>query len=115
MVFANLPYVIETAFAYCPRASERLIAIGINSSAAIDNPLPRFGYYQSLDSVLAEQHVTHDSPIVLMMHVGCPHVTFADRGKSATVIPQSVNNEIRHVIELVTQHWGQATAGRAQT
>jgi len=105
MVFANLPYVIETAFAYCPRASERLIAIGINSSAAIDNPLPRFGYYQSLDSVLAEQHVTHDSPIKLMMHVGCPHVTFADRGKSATVIPQSVNNEIRHLIELVTQRW----------
>jgi len=105
MTHLDLPCVIEVAFAYCPGATQRMVAIGINSSATIDNPFPRLGYYQSLDSVLANQHVLRDSPIVLMMHIGCPHVTFADRGKSATVIPQSVTTEVRRLIELVTQHW----------
>ena len=115
MTFGNLPYLIEVAFAYCPEATRRLIAIGINSSATIDNPLPRIGYYQSLDSVLANQHVTHDSPIVLLMHIGCPHVTFADRGKSATVIPQSVTTEIKRLIELVTQHWAKQRRAELRT
>jgi DNA topoisomerase VI subunit B len=105
MMFRELPYVIEVGFAHSPGATRRMIAIGINSSATIDNPFPRLGFYQSLDSVLGNQHVLRDSPIVLMMHIGCPHVTFADRGKSATAFPERVTSEIKRLIQLVTQYW----------
>ena len=52
----GLPWVIETAFGWCPEASYRRLDTGVNWTAALVNPfrvLGRFG--ASLDTILSQQ------------------------------------------------------------
>jgi hypothetical protein len=88
------PYVIEVAFGVLAAALDRSqgdkrrrIVAGLNWSPGIKNPfrsLGRFG--QSLDSVLAQQRVGRDEPVIFALHVAYPRVQYTDRGKSAVVI-----------------------------
>ena len=83
----GLPWIVETAFAWCPSASRRRIITGVNWSPGIVNPFRELGRFgQSLDTVLAAQRATADEPVVLLLHLSCPRVMFADRGKSTIVI-----------------------------
>ena len=41
---------------------------------------------QSLDTILAQQRADRDDPVVIVLHVACPHVEYTDRGKSAIAI-----------------------------
>ena len=83
----DLPWIIETAFAWCPEASERRIITGVNWSPGILNPFRQLGAYgKSLDSVLEEQRAGPDEPIILFLHIACPRVRYADRGKSSVVV-----------------------------
>jgi DNA topoisomerase VI subunit B len=84
----GLPWVIETCFAYCPKElkSRRIIA-DVNWSPGINNPFRQLGSYGvSLDSVLHEQRSGRDEPIVLVLHIACPKVSYADRGKSSVIV-----------------------------
>ncbi|MEX1228803.1 MAG: hypothetical protein WEB58_01105 [Planctomycetaceae bacterium] len=83
----GLPWLFETAFAWCPSAEQRRIITGINWSPCIQNPFRELGRWgQSLDTVLADQRATADEPVVLLLHLVCPRVTFADRGKSTIIM-----------------------------
>jgi hypothetical protein len=83
----GLPWIIETAFAWRPRASDRRIITGINWSPGILNPFRELGSFgESLDSLLERQRAGRDEPIVLLLHLVCPRVVFADRGKSSIVM-----------------------------
>jgi DNA topoisomerase VI subunit B len=84
----ELPFVVESAFAYRPDASERLMVTGINWSPAVGaNPFRELGSLgKSLDSMLEEQRAGEDEPIIFLLHVACPKVTYADRGKSSVII-----------------------------
>ena len=60
---------------------------GANWSPGIVNPFRELGQWgQSLDTVLAQQRATSDEPVVLLLHLACPRVQFADRGKSTVVV-----------------------------
>jgi len=85
---ADLPFIIEAAFCFCRHSTnDRRIVTGVNWSPGINNPFRQLGRSgQSLDSVLSEQRVTHDEPIVLILHIVCPKVRYADRGKSSIII-----------------------------
>ncbi len=83
----GLPWVLETAFAWCPSATRRRIVTGVNFSPSILNPFRELGSCgQSLDTILAKQRATADEPVVLLIHLTCPRVAYTDRGKSAIVI-----------------------------
>jgi DNA topoisomerase VI subunit B len=83
----GLPCVVEFAFAWCPEAKERRLITGVNWSPAIGNPFRQLGSYGiSLDTVLSQQRADRDDPVILVLHVACPHVEYTDRGKSAIVI-----------------------------
>jgi DNA topoisomerase VI subunit B len=83
----GLPCVVEFAFAWCPEAEERQLITGVNWSPAIGNPFRQLGSYGlSLDTILSQQRADRDDPVVLVLHVACPHVEYIDRGKSAIVI-----------------------------
>jgi DNA topoisomerase VI subunit B len=83
----GLPWIVETAFAWCPDASRRRIITGVNWSPGIVNPFRELGRFgQSLDTVLTKQRASSDEPVVLLLHLSCPRVMFADRGKSTIVI-----------------------------
>jgi DNA topoisomerase VI subunit B len=84
----GLPSVIEMAFAYCPNGlSTRRIITGVNWSVGINNPFRQLGANgESLDTFLQEQRVGRNEPILLLIHLASPRVTFTDRGKSTLVL-----------------------------
>lgn len=83
----GLPWIVETAFAWCPTAARRRIITGVNWSPGILNPFRELGQFgKSLDTILADQRATADEPVVFLLHLACPRVTFADREKSTIVM-----------------------------
>jgi DNA topoisomerase VI subunit B len=84
------PLVVETCFAYCPgELQSRRIVTGVNWSPAIKNPFRQLGAIgQSLDSLLASRYAGHSEPIVFVLHVSSPKVSYSDRGKSAVVFEE---------------------------
>lgn len=83
----GLPWVLETAFAWCEGSASRRIITGVNFSPCVVNPFREIGKYgKSLDTILSKQRATADEPVVLLIHLTCPRVTYLDRGKSAIVI-----------------------------
>ena len=87
----GLPWVVETAFGYCPeKVSGRRIITGVNFSVAVGNPFRSFRGYggEGLEAHLRELRVGSDEPIVVVLHYTCPRVEFTDRGKTALVIPE---------------------------
>jgi DNA topoisomerase VI subunit B len=83
----GLPWVIETAFGWCPNAKARRLVTGVNWSPGILNPFRQIGKFgKSLDEVLARQRSGRSEPVILVLHIACPRVEYTDRGKSAVVI-----------------------------
>jgi DNA topoisomerase VI subunit B len=91
----GIPAVIETAFGYCPDGPpKRRIIVGVNWSVGINNPFRQLGAYgQSLDTYLQTQRVGHNEPIVLLVHLACPRITYTDRGKSAIALRGEISSE----------------------
>jgi hypothetical protein len=82
----DIPFVIETAFGWCPDATARRLITGVNWSPGIVNPFRQLGRFgMSLDTVLTRQRASESEPVILVLHIACPWVEYLDRGKSAVV------------------------------
>ena len=82
-----MPWVVETAFGWCPDADRRRLVTGVNWSPGIINPFRELGRFgNSLDTVLSQARADADEPVILVLHMACPRVEYTDRGKSAVVI-----------------------------
>jgi hypothetical protein len=86
----GLPWVVETAFGYCPGKVTRRIITGVNFSVAVGNPFRSFRGYggEGLEAQLQQLRAGSDEPIVFVLHYTCPRVEFTDRGKTALIIPR---------------------------
>ena len=83
----DVPWVVESAFGWCPKLTGRLIVTGVNWSPGILNPFRELGRFgQSLDTILSQQRVSRDDPVIFVLHMACPRVEYTDRGKSAVVV-----------------------------
>ena len=83
----GVPWVVETAFGWCPEADSRRLVCGVNWSPGIVNPFRELGRFgQSLDTILSQQRADPDEPVILVLHMACPRVEYTDRGKSAVVV-----------------------------
>jgi DNA topoisomerase VI subunit B len=89
----GVPWVLESAFGYCPGTEEdehkhsgRHLITGINWSPGIINPFRTLGRFGSLDSLLSEQYVRWNEPVIMVLHLACARVEYTDRGKSAVVL-----------------------------
>jgi DNA topoisomerase VI subunit B len=83
----DIPWIIETAFAWCPQAKQRRLITGVNWSPGIINPFRELGDYgTSLDTMLARARADTEDPVILVIHIACPRVEYTDRGKSALVL-----------------------------
>ena len=83
----SVPWVIETAFGWCPEGESRRLITGVNWSPGIVNPFRSLGPIgQSMDTVLSQLRADQDEPVVLVLHMACPRVEYTDRGKSAVVV-----------------------------
>ena len=82
----DIPWVIETAFCWCPDIPMRRLVTGVNWSPGIVNPFRELGRFgESLDTVLSQQRVTANEPVILALHMACARVSYTDRGKSSVV------------------------------
>jgi len=98
----GLPYVIETAFAWCEGLSERRIVTGVNWSPCILNPFREIGTSaQNLDTILEQQRVGPEEPVVFLLHFACPRVEYTERGKSAVVM-RGIDTNSKDIISVVT-------------
>ncbi len=81
----GLPWLIEMAFGWIPKdGARRRLVTGVNWSPGILNPFRQLGRFGgSCDTILANQRIDQDDPVILVMHVACPRVEYTDRGKSA--------------------------------
>jgi DNA topoisomerase VI subunit B len=67
-------------------AKRRLIT-AVNWSAALGNPFRSLGRYgQGLDGLLSQLHAGASEPIIALVHLACPRVSYLDRGKSSVVV-----------------------------
>ena len=85
----GLPWVVETAFGWCPgNGNRRRIIVGANWSVGLGNPFRSFGPHgEGLETLLADQRAGHNEPIIFVLHFTCPRVGYTDRGKSAVMLP----------------------------
>jgi hypothetical protein len=85
----GLPWLVETAFGWCPTIGGRRIIVGVNWSVGLGNPFRSFSRHggEGLEALLGEQRAGRDEPIILVLHYVCPRVAYTDRGKSAIVLP----------------------------
>jgi hypothetical protein len=83
----DIPWIIETAFAWCPKATQRRLITGVNWSPGIINPFRELGHFgTSLDTILTRARADTNDPVILVLHISCPRVEYTDRGKSALVL-----------------------------
>jgi hypothetical protein len=83
----DIPWVVETAFGWCPEAKARRLVTGVNWSPGIINPFRELGHFgTSLDTVLTRQRAAANEPVIMVLHMTCPRVEYTDRGKSAVVV-----------------------------
>jgi DNA topoisomerase VI subunit B len=90
---ADIPYVIEFAFGLhqsgleAAAKVERRFIVGANWSAAIGNPFRTFGQTgEGLENTLAQVRANADQPVICCLHLACPHIQYADRGKSSIIL-----------------------------
>jgi len=84
----GLPWVVETAFGWCPALERRRIVVGVNWSVALGNPFRSFGRTgEGLESLLADQRAGRNEPIAFVLHFVCPRTQYTDRAKSGIVLP----------------------------
>jgi DNA topoisomerase VI subunit B len=81
----GVPVVVETAFAlFKNEKTTRRVITGVNWSGAIGNPFRSLGggYDDGLNLLLAEQMVSHNEPVLFLLHCACARVRYTDRGKT---------------------------------
>ena len=83
----EIPWIVETAFAWHPQGEGQRLITGVNWSPGIVNPFREVGKFgESLDAILEQQRAGRKAPVVLALHLALSRVEYTDRGKSAVVI-----------------------------
>jgi DNA topoisomerase VI subunit B len=103
----GVPWVVETAFAYRPKAHRRVLVCGVNWSPSLDadgDPF-RLGYQ------LGTNWCDTDAPIVLLVHLICPRPEFLDRGKTSLAHHSPGYLAVREAVEHVTADWAKQRKG----
>src|SRR6516164_2510879 len=102
----DVPWIVETAFAWCPQAAERRLITGVNWSPGIVNPFRELGDYgESMDTILTRARCDADDPVMLVIHIAYPRVEYTDRGKSALVLSSAKSEALVAAITGVTKKW----------
>jgi DNA topoisomerase VI subunit B len=109
----GLPEVLETAFAWRGDVdADRRLITGVNWSPGIVNPFRQLGKVgQSLDSILQQQRAGHEEPVIILLHLTCPRVSYTDRGKSAIAFNTDEHAEEDQVVYIDDMR-GRRASGR---
>ena len=101
---ADIPWVLEVAFASAPDSDERRLVTGVNWSPAIINPFRNVGgAYGGMDGILGGRYVNSLTPAIMFVHLATARAEYTDRGKSALVVDASL--PLEDAINYVTSRW----------
>ena len=98
--YADLPYVIETAFGY------RLDDLGVQLREGF-NFTPAIGVASpfQLNELLGRLQFEDEDSVTVFAHVVSPRLDFLDRGKARVNLPQPVRAKLNDMIVSVTSKW----------
>jgi len=72
----GLPFILEVAFGVSPEDDAmREVVVGLNWTPALKPPI------RELMTLLGQQRIDPHDPVVVIVHLACPVMQFADRGK----------------------------------
>jgi DNA topoisomerase VI subunit B len=98
------PWVVESAFAWCPELPHRMLVSGVNFSPGILNPFRELGGY-GLDGLLEHLRAGADEPVIHVLYYTCARVAYSDRGKSAVMMDASRGKALSDVVTQVSREW----------
>ncbi|MEK6676762.1 MAG: hypothetical protein AABZ47_14055 [Planctomycetota bacterium] len=101
------PWVIECVFGMLEdQEAKRRLVTGVNWSAAIINPFRTLGAFDnSCDTILANQRIDANDPVILVLHAAIVKPQYTDRGKSAIVMANVQSGALITSLEKVTGRW----------
>lgn len=77
----GLPFVLEVTFGFLDHHESKCTqVVGLNRASAVIPPLVE------MHKPLGKTHLDFDDPIIIVMHLACPHLAFTDRSKAALAL-----------------------------
>ncbi len=107
----TLPFVLEVAIGIKMSAkSQRTVAVGMNWSPAIGDPIAK------LDGLLGENRIYSSDPVAVVVHLACPRLEFADRGKGRLILTGEMSDALARCVKAAAKDWKQKKweAGKAE-
>lgn len=97
----GLPFVVEGVFVWMPNGECRELVLGINFSAALENP-----FRTNLEDIFFKARV-HDEfePVMVMLHLATPRPRHVDRAKSGLALDEVKADAVKSVLQRVTKRW----------
>jgi hypothetical protein len=95
----GVPWLLETAFAWCPKFNGRVLVTGCNWTPSLGET------FDGLDAELAELWVRDDDPVMVAVHLVYPAATFTDKGKTELALPFKIEDAVREAVTRDTTVW----------
>lgn len=101
----EVPILLEVGFGLSTSDQpRRRVLTGVNWAPTLAAP------FRGLDDILAEANIQPGDPVVLLVHVAMPVVSFTDRGKTALGV--DLTDVLRDAVTVVTKGWTKAKRGQ---
>lgn len=98
----GLPYVLEVAFAKAmDNTARRRVEAGLNFSPAIADPL------STLPGLLNAARVDNHDPVLMVIHITCPRLSYKDHGKTLIDLPSEMEDSLQSAVTATTKTWTQ--------
>ncbi len=99
----GLPFILEVAFGMYGDEYrddyDKSEIVALNWTPALVSP------FEDLPRLLGAARVDEHDPVVVVVHLACPRLTFTDRGKSRLALPDEIGDALEKCITLVTKKW----------
>jgi len=97
----GLPFVLEAAFGLYtedyPGWCE--VTTGLNWTPALKSPI------RELMALLGQQRLDYTDPVALLVHLTCPVLQFADRGKGALDLQPEIRAALEVAVQSISKEW----------
>jgi len=95
----DVPWLIEAAFAWCPKAEARALVTGCNWTPSLGET------FDGLAAHLEVLRVSFNDPVMVAVHLAYPAAIFTDKGKTELALPVEIEDAWQEAVSKVTAIW----------